>query len=47
MIQRQLIDRLALALLDGSLRAGAAVRVDAGDGQLTFESLPAAATTPK
>jgi ATP-dependent Clp protease ATP-binding subunit ClpB len=45
-IQRQLTDRLALALLDGSLKAGATVRVDAGDGQLTFESLPAAATVP-
>jgi ATP-dependent Clp protease ATP-binding subunit ClpB len=36
-IQKQLTDRLALALLEGSLRAGDAVRVDAVDGELTFE----------
>jgi ATP-dependent Clp protease ATP-binding subunit ClpB len=38
-IQKQLTDRLALALLDGSLRAGETIRVDAVDGRLTFEPL--------
>ncbi len=42
-IQKQLTDRLALALLEGSLRAGDAVRVDAAEGELTFEPVPAAA----
>jgi ATP-dependent Clp protease ATP-binding subunit ClpB len=42
-IQKQLTDRLALALLEGSLRAGDAIRVDAADGGLTFEPLPATA----
>ena len=42
-IQKQLIDRLALALLEGELRAGDAVRVDAVDGQLALEK-PAAST---
>jgi ATP-dependent Clp protease ATP-binding subunit ClpB len=42
-IQKQLTDRLALALLEGSLRAGDTVRVDAVDGELTFEPQPAGA----
>jgi ATP-dependent Clp protease ATP-binding subunit ClpB len=42
-IQKQLTDRLALSLLEGSLRAGDAVRVDVAGGQLTFEPVPAAA----
>jgi ATP-dependent Clp protease ATP-binding subunit ClpB len=42
-IQRQLTDRLALALLQGSLRAGDAIVVDAREGQLTFEPLAATA----
>jgi ATP-dependent Clp protease ATP-binding subunit ClpB len=45
-IQKQLTDRLALALLEGSLRAGDAVRVDAAEGELTFEPVPAAAAIP-
>jgi len=35
-IQRQLVDRLALALLEGEFREGDAVRVDAAGGELTF-----------
>jgi ATP-dependent Clp protease ATP-binding subunit ClpB len=35
-IQKQLTDRLALALLAGELREGDSVRVDAVDGQLTL-----------
>jgi ATP-dependent Clp protease ATP-binding subunit ClpB len=45
-IQKQLTDRLALSLLEGSLRPGDAIRVDAADGGLTFEPLPAAAAIP-
>ncbi len=45
-IQKQLTDRLALALLEGSLRAGDAVRVDAAEGELTFEPQPAGAAVP-
>ena len=45
-IQKQLTDRLALSLLKGSMRAGEAVRVDAVDGELTFEPVPAAAAVP-
>jgi ATP-dependent Clp protease ATP-binding subunit ClpB len=42
-IQKQLTDRLALSLLEGSLRTGDTIRVDAAEGQLTFEPQPAAA----
>jgi ATP-dependent Clp protease ATP-binding subunit ClpB len=35
-IQKQLTDRLALALLEGEFKAGDSVRVDAADGGLTF-----------
>jgi ATP-dependent Clp protease ATP-binding subunit ClpB len=42
-IQKQLIDKLALKLLDGEFQPGDRVRVDAADGQLTFEKAPAAA----
>jgi ATP-dependent Clp protease ATP-binding subunit ClpB len=45
-IQKQLTDRLALALLQGSLRPGDAIRVDAAEGQLTFEPTRAAAALP-
>jgi ATP-dependent Clp protease ATP-binding subunit ClpB len=45
-IQKQLTDRLALSLLQGSLRPGDAIRVDAVDGELTFEPIPAAAAIP-
>jgi ATP-dependent Clp protease ATP-binding subunit ClpB len=36
-IQKQLVDKLALGLLDGRFGAGDTVRVDARDGELTFE----------
>ncbi len=45
-IQKQLTDRLALSLLQGSLRPGDAIRVDAVDGELTFEPVPAGAAIP-
>jgi ATP-dependent Clp protease ATP-binding subunit ClpB len=35
-IQKRLIDRLALAILEGEFRAGDLVLVDAADGELTF-----------
>ena len=37
-IQKQLTDRLALALLEGKLREGDSVRVDAVDGELALET---------
>jgi ATP-dependent Clp protease ATP-binding subunit ClpB len=37
-IQKQLVDRLALALLEGELRGGDAVRVDVVDGELALEA---------
>ena len=37
-IQKQLTDRLALALLEGELQAGGTVRVDALDGRLLFHT---------
>jgi ATP-dependent Clp protease ATP-binding subunit ClpB len=37
-IQKQLTDRLALALLEGRLREGESVRVDAVDGELALEA---------
>jgi ATP-dependent Clp protease ATP-binding subunit ClpB len=43
-IQKRLIDRLALELLEGKVDAGDRVRVDARDGELTFEPQPAAKT---
>jgi ATP-dependent Clp protease ATP-binding subunit ClpB len=40
-IQKQLTDRLALALLAGEIRAGDSVTVDAVDGELALEKAPA------
>jgi ATP-dependent Clp protease ATP-binding subunit ClpB len=40
-IQKQLTDRLALALLQGELREGDAVRVDVSEGKLKLEPAPA------
>ena len=37
-IQKQLIDRLALALLAGEIRSGESVNVDAVDGELALET---------
>jgi len=39
-IQKQLVDRLALALLRGEIRAGDSVLVDARDGELVLEGAP-------
>jgi ATP-dependent Clp protease ATP-binding subunit ClpB len=36
-IQKQLVDKLALALLEGRFHGGETVLVDAGDGQVTLE----------
>jgi ATP-dependent Clp protease ATP-binding subunit ClpB len=40
-IQKQLVDKLALALLEGRFAAGDTVRVDAREGELAFETAPA------
>jgi ATP-dependent Clp protease ATP-binding subunit ClpB len=37
-IQKQLVDRLATALLKGEIHSGDAVNVDVADGQLTLET---------
>ena len=42
-IQKQLTDRLAYALLQGEIRAGDAVTIDAVDGELTLQKAEAAA----
>jgi ATP-dependent Clp protease ATP-binding subunit ClpB len=42
-IQKQLTDRLALALLAGEIREGEDVSVDVADGELTLKQAPAAA----
>jgi ATP-dependent Clp protease ATP-binding subunit ClpB len=45
-IQKQLIDKLALKLLEGEFSEGDRVLVDAKDGELVFEKAPAAKTEP-
>ena len=42
-IQKRLVDRLALAILEGEFTEGDLVRVDAADGELVFERAEAAA----
>ena len=42
-IQKQLVDKLALKLLDGEFVPGDRVRVDAADGELTFAKAGAGA----
>jgi ATP-dependent Clp protease ATP-binding subunit ClpB len=42
-IQKQLIDKLALALLEGEFQAGDRVLVDAANGELVFSKAPAPA----
>jgi ATP-dependent Clp protease ATP-binding subunit ClpB len=42
-IQKRLVDRLALAILEGEFREGDTVRVDAADGELVFAKAEAAA----
>jgi ATP-dependent Clp protease ATP-binding subunit ClpB len=44
-VQKQLTDRLALALLEGKLREGDSVTVDARDGKLVLESVAVEVTT--
>ncbi|MEA2309586.1 MAG: ATP-dependent Clp protease ATP-binding subunit ClpB, partial [Thermoleophilaceae bacterium] len=39
-IQKQLVDKLALRLLEGEFAPGDTVRVDAKDGELVFEKAP-------
>jgi len=41
-IQKRLVDRLALALLEKRFAPGDTVLVGAADGELTFEAVPAA-----
>jgi ATP-dependent Clp protease ATP-binding subunit ClpB len=45
-IQKQLIDKLALRILEGEFAEGDVVRVDAADGELTFEKAPAKVAAP-
>jgi ATP-dependent Clp protease ATP-binding subunit ClpB len=40
-IQKQLVDKLALRILEAEFSEGDVVRVDAADGELTFEKAPA------
>jgi ATP-dependent Clp protease ATP-binding subunit ClpB len=40
-IQKQLVDKLALRILEGEFEEGDVVRIDAADGELTFEKAPA------
>jgi ATP-dependent Clp protease ATP-binding subunit ClpB len=42
-IQKQLVDKLALKLLEGDFSAGDRVIVDASEGELAFTKAPAAA----
>ena len=42
-IQKQLVDKLALALLEGKFVEGDAIRVDAAEGELVFERIGDAA----
>jgi len=42
-IQKQLVDKLALKLLEGEFEPGDDVRVDAAGGELAFEKAGAAA----
>ena len=43
MIQKQLVDKLALALLEGEFAPGDTVAVDAEGGELTFAKAASAA----
>jgi ATP-dependent Clp protease ATP-binding subunit ClpB len=42
-IQKQLVDKLALRMLEGEFAEGDVVRIDAGDGELTFAKAASAA----
>jgi ATP-dependent Clp protease ATP-binding subunit ClpB len=41
-VQKQLVDKLALKILEGSFSEGDLIRVDAADGELVFERSPVA-----
>jgi len=45
-IQKQLVDKLALRLLEGDFAEGDRVKVDAGDGELTFSKAKAREKVP-
>jgi ATP-dependent Clp protease ATP-binding subunit ClpB len=45
-IQRQLIDKLALRLLEGEFSEGDAVKVDAADGEVVFEKVAEPVAAP-
>ena len=45
-IQKQLVDKLALKLLEGEFHEGDVVLVDAAEGELSFEKVSAPATIP-
>jgi ATP-dependent Clp protease ATP-binding subunit ClpB len=46
-IQKQLVDRLALRILEGEFQEGDVVRVDAADGELVFTKASAEAREPE
>jgi ATP-dependent Clp protease ATP-binding subunit ClpB len=41
-VQKQLVDKLALKILEGEFSEGDVVKIDAADGELTFERAAAA-----
>jgi len=45
-VQKQLVDRLATGLLDGTIREGDRVAVEARDGAIVFETAGAASASP-
>jgi ATP-dependent Clp protease ATP-binding subunit ClpB len=45
-IQKNLVDLLALRILEGEFEEGDVVRIDAADGELTFEKAPARVAEP-
>jgi ATP-dependent Clp protease ATP-binding subunit ClpB len=44
-IQKQLVDKLALKILEGEFSEGDVVRVDAGEGEVVFERAGAPAAS--
>jgi ATP-dependent Clp protease ATP-binding subunit ClpB len=45
-IQKQLVDKLALRILEGEFTDGDVIRVDAANGELTFEKVAEPAQAP-
>ena len=45
-VQKQLVDRLAIGLLDGSIREGEVVSIDAPDGEIVMRTAGAPAASP-